>query len=199
MINELEQIASNKIAIGRVVTSHGLKGEVKVKLYTNYDDVFAEGEKYLLFNAEKRRHLLVKVDTIKDAGKRLIVHFDGFDNVEAANRIGGFEIFINLEDLPDRGEGTYYFYQLMGCSVIDETGTEMGEVVDVQETGSADVLCIFPRGADREEDRDQEVMIPVVRDFVREIDKKNKIIYVNRPVYASSSDSEDSDGPEDWD
>ena len=193
MINELGNITSNKIAIGRVATTPGLNGEVKVKPYINYDDVFVEGEQYLLFNPDKRRHLLVKVCTIKDAGKRLIVHFEGFDNIEAANRVSGFEIFIDLERLPDRGEGTYYFYQLMGCTVIDETGTEVGKVLDVQETGSADVLCIFPEDADPEEDRDREIMIPVIRDFVREIDKLNKVIHVIRPVYAVSSSESDED------
>ncbi|HOO32009.1 MAG TPA: ribosome maturation factor RimM [Thermotogota bacterium] len=193
MINELGNITSNKIAIGRIATAHGLKGEVKVKPYTNYDDVFVAGAMYLIFNPEKRRHLLVKVDKIKDAGKHLIVHFDGFDNIEAASRISGFEIFIDLEKLPDRGEDTYYFYQLMGCTVIDETGTELGKVFDVQETGSADVLCIFPEGADPEEDRDQEIMIPVVRDYVTKIDKVNKVIHVIAPIYSSTSDDEESE------
>jgi 16S rRNA processing protein RimM len=190
MINELGNIKSNKIAIGRVATTHGLNGEVKVKPYTNYDDVFVEGEKYLLFNSEKRRHLLAKVKTIKDAGKRLIVHFEGFDTIEAANRISGFEIFIDLENLPDRGEDTYYFYQLMGCTVIDETGAEVGKVVDVQETGSADVLSIFPADADPDEDRELEVMIPVIKDFVTKIDKVKKVIHIIRPKYASSDERE---------
>jgi 16S rRNA processing protein RimM len=199
MINELGNITSNKIAIGRIATTHGLKGEVKVKPYTNYDDVFVEGETYLLFNSEKRRHLLVKVETIKDAGKRLIVHFDGFDNIEAANRVSGFEIFIDLEKLPDRGEDTYYFYQLMGCRVFDETGAEVGKVVDVQETGSADVLCIFPEDADPEEDRELEVMIPVIKDFVRKIDKESKVIHVIRPKYTSSDGKEEEADSEDRD
>lgn len=199
MINELGNITSNKIAIGRIATTHGLKGEVKVKPYTNYDDVFVEGETYLLFNSEKRRHLLVKVETIKDAGKRLIVHFDGFDNIEAANRVSGFEIFIDLEKLPDRGEDAYYFYQLMGCRVFDETGAEVGKVVDVQETGSADVLCIFPEDADPEEDRELEVMIPVIKDFVRKIDKESKVIHVIRPKYTSSDGKEEEADSEDRD
>jgi 16S rRNA processing protein RimM len=141
----------------------------------------------------------VKVETIKDAGKRLIVHFDGFDNIEAANRVSGFEIFIDLEKLPDRGEDTYYFYQLMGCRVFDETGAEVGKVVDVQETGSADVLCIFPEDADPEEDRELEVMIPVIKDFVRKIDKESKVIHVIRPKYTSSDGKEEEADSEDRD
>jgi 16S rRNA processing protein RimM len=142
----------------------------------------------------------VKVNTIKPAGKRLIVHFDGFDNIEAASRVSGFEIFIDLEKLPDQGENGYYFYQLLGCKVIDETGTELGKVLDVQETGSADVLCVFPEDADPEEDRDQEIMIPVIKDFVKEIDKMNKVIHVIKPVYASSLlDEGEENIPEDRD
>ncbi len=183
MINDLRDITSDKIAIGIIKTSHGLAGEVKVKAYTNYLSVFESNDDYLLYNREKKRHLIACMKTIKNAGKNLIIKFDGFKSIEDANRIRGYEIYVDLNRLPDTDEDQYYFYQLLGCVIIDENERTVGRVYDVLETGSADVLSIFPEDADPNEDRKKEILIPVIDQFVLDINKEKKIIKVKLPKY----------------
>lgn len=183
MIHDLRSITTDKIAIGIVKTSHGLKGEVKVKVYTNYLMVFERGMDYLLYNTDKKRHLIAKIDTIKNSGKHLIVKFEGFETIEDANKISGFEIYISLDQLPDVGEDGYYFYQLLGCQVVDEGDHLIGHVVDIIETGSSDVLSVFPEDCDQEQEPEKEIMIPVVQDFIINLDKEKKLIKVRIPKY----------------
>ena len=183
MITDLRSITSDKIAIGIIKSSHGLKGEVKVKVYTNYLSVFERDIDYLLYNSDKKRHLIVKMHTIKNSGKHLIIHFEGFNSIEDANKIAGFEIYTALDQLPENDEDGYYYYQLYDCEVIDEDDHPVGRVVDVIETGGSDVLSIFPENCDGEEESEKEIMIPVVRDFIIHLDKERKIIKVRLPKY----------------
>src|SRR6056297_2921669 len=134
MIQDLRSITSDKIAIGIVKSSHGLKGEVKVKVFTNYLTVFERETDYLLYNKEKKRHLIVRIDHIKQSGKNLIIQFEGFYTIEDANKIAGFEIYIFLDQLPEMQGDGYYFYQLLDCKVIDENGQLVGQVKDIIET-----------------------------------------------------------------
>ena len=183
MIQDLRSITSDKIAIGIVKSSHGLKGEVKVKVFTNYLTVFERETDYLLYNSEKKRHLIVRMETIKQSGKNLIIQFEGFNSIEDANKIAGFEIYIFLDQLPEREENGYYFYQLFDCEVIDENDQPVGRVFDIIETGGADVLSIYPDDCDREQEPEREQMIPVVSDFIIRIDKQKKLIKVRLPKY----------------
>jgi len=183
MIQDLRSIISDKIAIGIVKSSHGLKGEVKVKVYTNYLSVFEREMDYLLYNSDKKRHLIARIDTIKNSGKHLIIHFQGFESIEDANKVSGFEIFISLDLLPEVEEDGYYFYQLLGCDVIDENDKPVGRVIDVIETGGSDVLSVFPDEYDYEQEPEREVMIPVVRDYIIKLDKLRKLIKVRLPIY----------------
>ncbi len=183
MIQDLRSITSDKIAIGIVKSPHGLKGEVKVKVYTNYLSVFERGMDYLLYNNDKKRHLIAQIDTIKNSGKHLLVHFRGFESIEDANKISGFEIYISLNQLPEIEEDEYYFYQLLGSDVVDENDRPVGQVVDIIETGSSDVLSVFPEDYDQEQEPEKEIMIPIVQDFIIKLDKKKKLIKVRLPKY----------------
>lgn len=183
MIQDLRSITADKIPIGIVKSSHGLKGEVKVKVYTNYLSVFESDRDFLLYNRDKKRHLIVQMEQIKPAGHNLIILFKGFKCIEDAEKIAGFEIYLPLDQLPEVGEDGYYFYQLLNCEVADEQDRVIGRVVDVIETGSADVLSVYPDGVDLEEEPEKEIMIPVVQDFIVHIDKQRKRIKVRLPVY----------------
>lgn len=183
MIQDLRSITADKIAIGIVKSSHGLKGEVKVKPYTNYLSVFEREMDYLLYNSDKKRHLIARIDTIKNSGKHLIIHFQGFESIEDANKVAAFEIFISLDQLPDIGEDEYYFYQLLDSDVIDENDKPLGRVVDVIETGGSDVLSVFPVECDNEQEPEREIMIPIVQDFIIKLDKQKKLIKVRLPKY----------------
>ena len=183
MIQDLRSIISDKIAIGIVKSSHGLKGEVKVKVYTNYLSVFEREMDYLLYNSDKKRHLIARIDTIMNSGKHLIINFQGFESIEDANKISGFEIYISLEHLPDIGEDGYYFYQLFDCQVVDENDHPIGRVADIIETGSYDVLSVFPEDCDQSQEPEKEIMIPIVRDFIVNLNKENKLIKVRIPKY----------------
>ena len=88
--------------------------------------------------------------------------FTGIDSPEtAAEEVAKGYLTIPRDEVPELPEGTIYVFDLVGCRVEDEGGNGLGEVVDVQEMPTADLLVV--RNGQR------EVLIPLVGDFVLQV------------------------------
>ncbi len=190
MIHSLKEVLDSSIEIGKIVGTHGLDGEVKIKLYANYD-VMEVDHSYMAFNSSRRRSLLLRAVNIKSRGDKLIVRFDGFDSIEDARKLKDFELFMNLDELPELKNGEYYFYQILNSRVYNENGDLLGVVMDIIETGSADVVSVFPEGSDIQEDKDAELLIPLTKEYLRELDPLGKKITVRLPKYMDSEESDE--------
>jgi len=178
MIESIEGILKDSVSVGRIVSSQGLQGNVKVKIYTNHFDIFQKGKTYFLFNKERKRHFVMELDFLSRNGNRLTAHFNGCKDIEDARKLADFEIYINLNELPELAQGQYYFYQILDCEVFDENATSIGIVKDIIETGSADVISVFPSNSGKDSDSEKEIMIPMASEFIKRIDLKEKVIEV---------------------
>src|SRR6202171_4880133 len=107
-------------------------------------------------------------------GGQAIFHFDGVENVEAAERFRGFEVQIPLEARAKLDPGNYYVGDLIGCEVW-ETGAPaaMGAVRDVEFPGGVPLLAV--------ETSEGEVLVPLAAEFCVRIDIKGKRIDVVLP------------------
>jgi 16S rRNA processing protein RimM len=151
---------SERVLVGWVRRPVGLRGEVIVEPTGDDPDRFAAGRRLLL---EGGRPEEIVVRASRPAKKRtLAISFEGIDSIEAAEALRERRLFVRPEDLPPLPAGEYYYYQLMGLEVIDATGSVLGRVEDVIETGSNDVYCVG-KGA-------EEILIPAVRDYVARVD-----------------------------
>jgi len=77
MIESVEGILKDSVSVGKIVSSQGLQGNVKVKIFTNHFDIFQKGKKYFLFNKERKRHFVMEMDFLSRNGNRLTAHFNG--------------------------------------------------------------------------------------------------------------------------
>jgi 16S rRNA processing protein RimM len=137
-------MASKQILLGKIVAPHGLKGEVKIKSFTadpldvaSYGMVAVrDGRCFHLQNARLQ-------------GDVVIAAVKGIVDRNAAEALKGLELFVDREDLPDPDEDNDEFYQadLIGLQVVDESGTELGEIIGFQDFGAGDLVEIeMPNG-----------------------------------------------------
>lgn len=140
------------LVCGKIVNTHGLRGEVKALCYTDGPD---------FFDAVKTLHLS-SGQTVELCGWRpnkgaVLLKMRGVDTVEEAEKLVGMEISVARGDLPPLPEGRYYIADILGMNVITDEGRELGKVVDVFKTGSNDVYTV--RG-------DKEYLIPVIDEVI---------------------------------
>ena len=128
--------SGRRIALAAVAGAHGVKGELRLKLFSDSAQSIAAHEKFHVGGAERR--LL----GIRDSGKTAVARFEGISDRSAAEALRGSLIEVDRSALPPLGEGEYYHVDLIGLDVTTIDGGTIGKVVAVENYGAGDLLEI---------------------------------------------------------
>ncbi len=150
----------NPVLIATIGAAQGLRGEVRVKSYT--DDPTALGD-YGHLHAQDGR--VFEILDIREAKNVVIVRFRGINDRNAAETLNGLELFIDRANLPDDelDDDEFFFADLEGLEAVDATGKSYGHVTAIFDFGAGDLLEL--KGAGR-----RPVLIPFSEAAVLEID-----------------------------
>lgn len=154
-----------KINIGKVVTTHGVRGDIKVYPHTNVEDMFSKLKKIYIGDGE------YKISSVKYAKGCPVLNIGGLNTVEDAQKLIGSQVFADETSLPKLEEDSFYLKDIIGCKAIDEQGDEIGKITDVIFTGANDVYEITAQS-------DRKILVPAVKEFVLDINIKDKKITV---------------------
>jgi len=124
-----------RIALAAVAGAQGVKGEVRLKLFSDSVDNLAHHKKLFVGGAERR--LL----SVRD-GKNPVARFEGIADRSAAEALRGSLVEIDRAALPPLGDGEYYHVDLIGLAAVDGQGKAVGTVVAVENYGAGDLLEI---------------------------------------------------------
>ena len=157
------------ILIGEIVNTFGIKGELKVKSYTDFNEVrFAKGQK--LFIKSQSSYKEVVVHSYREHKGHVLVAFDNLLNINLVEKYIACELYVSEDDLHELEDGEYYFRDLVGCKVKlhDEI---VGEVIEVMDYPANEVLRI--------QMKDKTVLVPFVEAFVLDVDLDEEIITID--------------------
>lgn len=155
------------ILIGKIVNTHGIKGEVKVYPYTDDIDNLSKIKEVYFDEKLNDKH---KVKSCKIQKNMLIIKLEGINIVEEAAKLKDTNLYIIKEDISDI-EDTYYVEDLIGMDVIDEKEQVIGTITYVFNTGANDVYEIKTLD-------NKDIYIPAIKDVVKKVDVKNKKMYI---------------------
>jgi 16S rRNA processing protein RimM len=125
-----------RVALAAVAGAHGVKGEVRLKLFADSVESLAI-HKTLLVGGKA-----VKLLSARDGGKTAVARFEGVGSREAAEALRGSLVEVDREALPPLEEGEYYHADLLGLTCFSEEGETIGSVVGVDNFGAGDLLDI---------------------------------------------------------
>ena len=152
------------IKIAKIVSAHGLNGEVKIFPYTDdlkgfkeYNEIYIDGEEFEIISQ-------------KIASKFIVLKLKGFDYIDDVKRLLNKDVFIDRAQMPSLDEGEYYIHELIAMEVYSEADEFIGTVKDVMETSANHVLVVNHDG--------KEALIPFVKAFIKELDLKHRKIKV---------------------
>ncbi len=159
------------IPVGKVVSTQGIRGEVK---FYYYNEVHEDFLRYTsLFVLRDGVETEIRPKHVRFRKNFFYILFEGIKNLEEASLLVNKELFVREEDLLSLEDGEYYEYQLIGLDVINMKGEKIGSVESLLNNGAHDVLMVAGAGG---------VAIPLVEGFVVEIDVKKGIIRVDEEV-----------------
>ena len=132
--------SDKRIALAAVAGAHGVKGEVRLKLFS--DSVESLSRHQTVYVGGAKRRLL----SVKDGGKTAVARLDGVSDRSAAEALRGSLIEVDRSALPPLEEDEYYHVDLIGLPAVDGGGNPVGTVVAVENYGAGDLLEIESDG-----------------------------------------------------
>ena len=139
---------------GKIVTTHGIRGEVKVMPYTDTPELLCEFDR--LFIGKNRDE--INVTRARVFKNTVIMKLEGIDTPEDAEKLRNKLLYMHRDDL-ELDDDTYFIQDLIGLEVSDaDSGKVYGKIADVMQTGANDVYVI--KGDDR------EYLVPAIADVV---------------------------------
>lgn len=151
----------NLLEVGKIVNTHGLRGEVKVVPWTDYPEVFEDISTVYIKKKSEYEKLTLK--GIKYQKNNLIVKFSEIQDINEAEKYKNQVLYAEREALGELPEGTYYIADLIGLEIVKEDGEKVGVVADVFNTGSNDIYDVKREGK-------KNLLIPVIDEVVLNID-----------------------------
>jgi len=165
------------VGIGVITAPHGIKGEVRVHLETDFPERFADGADLTLLmppEGPQRRKVSTAERDAWPVTRRRIVHarphkgfmlleLEGIEDRDAAEALRGAEIVVPRDQVKPLPDGRWYIFELEGMQVYDQHGTIVGILEEVLQGAANDVYVV--RAADG-----KEVLVPAVKHLLKEVD-----------------------------
>ncbi len=154
--------------MGRIGAPFGIKGWIKIQPYTESLDSLIDYDVWQINQGAAWQDFEVEEAAVHGDG--VIAKLLGIEDRDQAFALRGKEIAVNREQLPEPAANEYYWNDLIGMTVFNREGVELGQVTGLMETGSHDVLVI--KG-------ERERLIPFADAYVAHVDQLDRRIEVN--------------------
>jgi 16S rRNA processing protein RimM len=173
MTSSKSDSSDSLVSVAKAVRTRGLKGEIVAELLTDFPERF-EGLASLIALAPGGDQRTVELEDFWLQNDRIILKLAGVDTIEAAEAFREYEFCVPDEERVALEQDEYYDFELEGCEVWLNSGSRIGKVQSVLKTGGTEILLIDADGGG-------EVMVPLAKSIVVEVDVTRKRILIDPP------------------
>jgi 16S rRNA processing protein RimM len=171
---ESKSTPNRYLAIGRIVGPHGIRGEVKVELLTDFPERYKQGAiAYLASTPDGADARPVTMATVRRHHERMLVKLDVTSDRNAAEMVRGYYLLIPEGEAMPLGEHENYAHDVIGLRVETAEGEHVGDVVEIVFTPANDVYVLAGLQG--------ELLIPATREVVLSVDLAARKMIVNLP------------------
>lgn len=157
--------------LGKIAKTHGLKGEVTIKLDADDPSAYLEMKHFFL---EINKVLTpFFVEKITPNGDKFFVQVQDVKTVEQAQNLVGKSVYLPLEMLPKLSGKQFYYHEIVGFTVVDTEKGELGPITEVLEYPTQAILQVM-------KDK-KEVLIPILDQVIQNVDRDKKILTITAP------------------
>ena len=156
---------------GKITKTHGLKGEITIKLDVANPADFSD-LRYLLID-DRGNLIPYFVEYQKINGDKMFVQLQDVIKMEQALTFIGKAVFLPNELLPQLDDDEFYYKEIVGFKLIDAEKGEIGAISDVLEYPTQAVIQVMKDG--------KEILIPIHDDIIQKVNKKAKTLNIKAP------------------
>lgn len=160
------------LAVGKIVGTHGLRGDLKVRLHSGDPDILLTTDQVTLHLPSGERLTAKPVRQSVHKGQ-VLLRLQDFETLSQVERMVGGQVLLPESLLPELEEDEYYWAQLKGLEVIDRQRGSIGKLHQMFTTAAHDTYVVTGSYG--------EVLIPAVAQFILEVDLEKRIMNVDLP------------------
>lgn len=158
--------------VGKIVNTHGIKGEVRVISRTDFPEQrYKTGNKLFLFLPQSDIPIELTVKNHRTHKNFDLLIFDGYENINLVEKFRDGLLKVPESQLAQLEEEEFYYHEIIGCLVATTSGEELGKITEILSPGANDVWVIKGRGG-------KEILIPYIHDVVKKVDVKEKVVLI---------------------
>lgn len=158
--------------VGRIVKTHGIKGEVTLRIDNEDFDEIEELNYFLLDINDKLIPFFI--ENITYHSNKSFILFQDLKTLEAASQLVGAAAYLPLDLLPERSGNDFYSHEVVDFLVVDEEKGELGRVQEIIEYPTQSLIQIIKE--------EKEILIPIHDDIIKDVDREGKKILIKAPV-----------------
>lgn len=163
---------SECFSLGKITKTHALKGEVIIFLDVDTPEYYNQLD--ALFLEIKGQLVPYIIEEIQVKGRKSILKLEDINSIEQAEPLVNAPVWLPLTALSKLKEGQFYYHDVIGYAVRDAVADrEIGTLTAVYESTGQDLFAITSEG--------REVLVPIVDDFIRNIEHEQKRIELQLP------------------
>ncbi len=159
------------LTIGKVVSTHGLHGEVKVYPLLDDPDRFSSFSHAVTEDGQGKR-IDRKIERVRFFKNLVIVKLSGVDSIEEAQKLRQGALLLPREEVTELNEDQYFEADLLGMEVVSDEGEKLGILREIIHTGANDVYTV------RMEDG-RDVLLPAIRSCILKVEVKEQRMMVH--------------------
>lgn len=167
---------SDSLLLGVIGRPHGLDGEMILRSHNGRGTDLAGVPVLILERGTAREER--KVRSARRGVDGWLLRLEGVDSRDAASALTHLPVRVQKKSLPPLAPGEFFVEDLLGCEVLTETGSVLGAVVSVFWNGAQDVMSVSRSREEDGADADDDLLIPVVPAFVRDVDVSGRRVVV---------------------
>lgn len=170
------------LIVGEIVAPFGLKGEMKVRLETDFPERFRRLKQVCLRWASGQARL-VDIESVRPHKGQMLLRLHGISRIEEAEELRNTLVQVRVRDAVSLPTNEFYIHDLIGCEVVTDTDRVLGRLNSILRGGANDVYVI---GEGKE-----EILLPAVKEVVRHVNLGLRRIVVT-PTPGLISDATES-------
>ncbi|MBB1086701.1 ribosome maturation factor RimM [Limosilactobacillus fastidiosus] len=157
--------------VGKVVNTHGIRGEVRVIPTTDFvDKRFAKGAK-LYLDESQGEPVELTIESARPHKGSLLVKFVGYDNINDVEVFRNHKLMVSEKDQQPLEDGSYYYHQIIGLTVKTVDGRELGKIKEILSPGANDVWVV-------QRPKQSDLLLPKIDDVIKNVDLEKGIVEV---------------------
>lgn len=159
----------DRLRVGVITSPHGIKGEVKV--YPTTDDLNRFKDLKGCYLVSGQEIIETECLSCKFLKNMVVLKLKDYDDISQVEKFRQWDIMVNRKDAVKLEEGEFFICDVMGAAVYDQNDRLLGHIEEVLETAANLVFVI-------KDEKKKEILVPVVKDWIRDIDTEQKIVKV---------------------